>query len=581
MLTRLRSRALLLVAVVTLLPLSTLGAIAIARARRTLLDEAERSNRDLALRAAAEIERQVERFEDTLAKLTLVLAPSTRVSMEQAQRILRSYRIETRELLALDYLGADGRESATGRLDDRLGDRGDEEAVRAALAGRVYRSAVRLSDDLVPEMTLAVPQRSGGQVVGAMVARVDLTELWALVDKLRVGETGYARVVGGDGTLIAIGDNPQKRRVFTREKDSAQAVVGPLLAGRPLAVRYLRADGEEVLAVGVPIEGLGWGLILEQPVREALAPYLPFRATLFALSVVLLGIAALLGWLGARSVVEPIERLRLRAGEIARGLLEARVEVRAPEELAALAAAMNTMSAELIRLQDDLRKKERIATLGRLAAGLAHDLKHPVRILQVNARLVMERPQDPEVRRLFSEVVHREFRKLEGFLEDLKRVSRGGAIDFAREPLDAGALLADFAAELGTGVAPALVKVEQAPADGPLPIAGSRELLSRVLANLASNAFEAMEGEGRLRLSATAAPGARTVELRVSDSGPGIAPERLPGLFSDFETTKRRGLGLGLAVCKKIVEDHGGSIAVESVVGQGAAFVIRLPRAPG
>ena len=97
-----------------------------------------------------------------------------------------------------------------------------------------------------------------------------------------------------------------------------------------------------------------------------------------------------------------------------------------------------------------------------------------------------------------------------------------------------------------------------------------------MLQNLAANAFEAMEGQGTLTLSTGRAAGG-AVQLRVRDSGPGIAPERLAGLFSDFATTKRRGLGLGLAVCKKIVSDHGGSLEVEGRPGEGATFVVTLP----
>src|SRR5262249_27686413 len=158
----------------------------------------------------------------------------------------------------------------------------------------------------------------------------------------------YARVVGGDGTLIAIGDNALKRRVFTREKDRSGPIVERVLAGEAPVMRYAGHTGEEVLGVGEPIRALGWGLILEQPVAEALAPYRPFSAFVFALSTVLLGFAALLGWLGARSVVAPIETLRLRAGEIARGLLDARVTLRSSEELNALAEAMNNMSSDLL-----------------------------------------------------------------------------------------------------------------------------------------------------------------------------------------------------------------------------------------
>jgi len=577
----LRARAVALVAVVALLPLCTLGALAIVRARRTLLAEAERANTDLAQRAADEIERRVERFEDLLEKLALVLAPEGHLSPEQQLRILQSYRIETRELLALDYVGEGGVERASGRLDSTPRDRSGEPAVRAALGGQVHRSAVRVSEDLVPQMVVAVPQRAGGRVVGAVVATLDLTEIWTLVDKLRVGRRGYARVVDRDGSLIAIGNNALKRLVFTREKDPSAQLTAQVLAGQRLPLGYRGLDGEEVVGVGVPIGGLGWALLLEQPLSEALEPYRPFRNAILLLSAVLLAVAALLGGLGARSVVAPILRLRVRAGEIARGLLDARVEVDSPEELAALAEAMNGMSADLIRLQDDLRRKERIATLGRLAAGLAHDLKHPVRALQINARLVLARPEDPEVRRVFAEVVEREFGKLEQFLDDLRRVSQGGTLDFAREPIEAAALVRDFAAELRAGGAPALVSVEVAGIDGAadhggLLLRGSRGLLRRVLQNLAANAFEAMEGQGTLTLSTGRAAGG-AVQLRVRDSGPGIAPERLAGLFSDFATTKRRGLGLGLAVCKKIVSDHGGSLEVEGRPGEGATFVVTLP----
>jgi two-component system NtrC family sensor kinase len=577
MLSRLRTRAIVLVGVAAVLPVATLGVISIVRARRTLLDEAERGNRDLATRAAADLRGQVARFEDLLASLALALAPSTRLLPEQATSVLRSQRIETRELLALDCVDADGQERATGRAGGQTRSRRGDPAVEAALGGKVYRSPVRVNDDAVPVITIAVPVRAAGRVAGAVVATVDVTEMWTRIDRLRVGRRGYARVVGADGTLIAIGDAASKRRVFTGEKDDSSAIVKSVLGGRETAMRYAGAGGEEVLGVGVPVATLGWGLILEQPISEALEPYRPFRAAIFALSAALLAAAALAGWFGARSVVAPIEKLRLRAGEIARGLLDARVEVRSPEELAALGEAMNNMSADLIRLQEDVRKKERIATLGRLAAGLAHDLKHPVKALEGGAKLILERPMDPEARRVFAEVVPREFRRLERFLEDLRRVSRGGGIEFTRERLDAAAVARGFAEELRRGGAPACVEIVCV-ADGAAFTVGNRELLERVLSNLASNAFEAMEGEGRLTLSAAALDG--RVEVRVADTGPGIATDRLVGLFSEFETTKRRGLGLGLAVCQRIVADHGGTIHVESAPGRGAIFVVRLPLAP-
>ena len=582
---RLRTRAIILVGTVALLPLLILGALSIDRARTTLLDGVVTARYETAERAAVEIDVHVRKYSEVLRRLSRVLAPANRLTQEQSERILKDYRIDVRDLRQLDFLDGTGREIATARADGRLRDRASETAVVRALAGDSFRSPVTVSEsDLTPEIVVAEPQRSAGRIVGVLVATIDLTEMWRVVDQIKVGESGYPRVVGEDGRLIAVGTGKLKQGVFTGEKDRAGEFAEAVRRGGPQSRTWTDGDQRKVLGVGVPIGRLGWVLILEQPLAEALAPYYRFTTIILGLSLSLLALAALLGWYGARSVVRPIEVLRVRAGEIARGLLDARVEVRSPEELAALANAMNRMCEDLIRLQEDVRKKERIATLGRLAAGLAHDLKHPVRALQINARLVLERPDDALVRSNFGQVVQREFKKLEGFLDDLKRVSRDEPMNLLRSRLDAAQLLESFAREQAAS-APAGVEivVEIGGARGreagaeELPIDGDRELLGRVLANLASNAYEAMEGEGRITLGCTRR--GNQVELSVADTGGGISPERVEGLFVDFATTKKRGLGLGLAVCKKIVTDHGGAIEARSELGRGTEFVIRLPAA--
>src|SRR5207253_370014 len=97
-----------------------------------------------------------------------------------------------------------------------------------------------ISDDLVPLITLAVPQVSAGRVAGALVAAVDLTEMWNVIDRIQVGERGYARVVGEDGTLLAGGTGPLKRRVFSREKDTSGPIVEKVLGGTPESGAFYR-----------------------------------------------------------------------------------------------------------------------------------------------------------------------------------------------------------------------------------------------------------------------------------------------------------------------------------------------------
>ena len=119
------------------------------------------------------------------------------------------------------------------------------------------------------------------------------------------------------------------------------------------------------------------------------------------------------------------------------------------------------------------------------------------------------------------------------------------------------------------------VTIEVNYALGPLVIDGDRFSLGRVYRNLITNAIQANEAGGRVAVT-TLRQGAH-IEIRVADTGSGIPPERLPSIFDDFVTTKRRGLGLGLATSKRIVEQLDGSIVVESEVGRGTSFTLRFP----
>jgi signal transduction histidine kinase len=119
------------------------------------------------------------------------------------------------------------------------------------------------------------------------------------------------------------------------------------------------------------------------------------------------------------------------------------------------------------------------------------------------------------------------------------------------------------------------LSIETRYASGPLVIEGDRFALGRVYRNLITNAIQATPPGGTITI-ATARTGGH-IEIRVADTGSGIPPERLPAIFDEFVTTKRRGLGLGLAISKRIVEQLGGTIEVESEVGRGTAFTMRFP----
>jgi signal transduction histidine kinase len=147
------------------------------------------------------------------------------------------------------------------------------------------------------------------------------------------------------------------------------------------------------------------------------------------------------------------------------------------------------------------------------------------------------------------------------------------------EPIRVADLLAETAALVEPEARRTGVRLERLVPDDLPPLTADRDRLTQVLLNLTRNALEAMPDGGRLRLEAAATP--RAVTLAVTDSGPGIAPEARARLFEPYYTTKARGLGLGLAIARQIVEAHGGAIDVEPADGGGSRFRVTLPREPG
>jgi signal transduction histidine kinase len=313
--------------------------------------------------------------------------------------------------------------------------------------------------------------------------------------------------------------------------------------------------------------------MVEQPAAEAFA--IPIRLqNLLGISIAAALLAMLaVGYFWGRSFINPILALTRGTKALAAGHLEERVAVSSTDELGQLGDAFNNMADRLVELQEDVRKKERQAIFGRIAVGLVHDLSHPIQNIGNSCKLILKMHEDIEYRDLVRRTVDRELAAIKRVLEDLRNVAR--PIPLEHFPLDLNRTIGEVIETMRpvAETAGLTIKADLTPA-APF-IEGDVFALGRVYRNLILNALQATAPGGDVTVTTqTAGDRARVV---IADTGCGIPADRLPKIFDDFVTTKRRGLGLGLAISKKIIEQLGGTIRVVSEVGRGTTFTLEFP----
>ena len=303
-----------------------------------------------------------------------------------------------------------------------------------------------------------------------------------------------------------------------------------------------------------------------------------------------------------RLIVRPLDALARAAERVALGARRFSVPQGGARELAELGGNLHIMTEHLIREEEALRAKvdeveratvslkeaqdrlirsERLASVGRLAAGLAHEVGNPIAALLGLEDLLLEGGLDATEQQDFLQRMRKETERINRILRDLLQFARPGEKhDLA---LAARGSVAEAVADTAALIAPQKamrdVELELRVPEGLPAVALSDEQLMQLVLNLLLNAVDALDGGGRVRVSAERT--ADGVRLVVEDNGPGVADAVRDRLFEPFVTTKDigKGTGLGLAVCRGLVEAVGGSITLDSAYREGARFVVELPEA--
>jgi signal transduction histidine kinase len=566
------TRFALLLGGAAVLPLLAYGFVSIISLQRGTRASVVNGNQNVAVRAAEEIRRYVVTNAELLKALSADLQ-NTGLEQWQQDRILKNYVLQFREFREITLFDETGATIASSRIGKpRVSVPKDARPV----VDTVAMSPIRVDDDLLPTSVFSIRLTRLDKDAGWLAGEFSLEEMWRMVDQIRIGGHGFAMVVGPGGELVAHGDPDKKALVAQARTMSGHQLFAASRAQQgaaPVSQEYIDEDGRSQLGVAARIAPLGWTVIVEQPTAEAYANATELQKQLVvAISIALL-VMILVGYLFGRTLINPILILKRATHAVAAGQLDARVDIRSRDEFGDLGDAFNTMADRLVQLQEDVKRQERQAMFGRVAAGLVHDLSHPIQNIGNSTRLLQRDDLDAESRGVFQQMIERELQTLKRFMDDLRHVVKPKPIE--RFPLDVNGSVAEIVESMRAEGERHGVTVDAHYGTGRLVIEGDKFALGRVYRNLITNAIQATEPGGRVTI--TTARAGDLVEISVSDTGSGIPPERIAAIFDDFVTTKRRGLGLGLAISKRIVEQLNGTIVVQSEVGRGTAFTLRFP----
>jgi signal transduction histidine kinase len=596
---------------VGVLPIALLGLVSYTVSRdelqRTVGRMQTQAAEDLALFTERSVENAVERLR--LATATLPIEEFS--PGELAKVIVIPYRQLT--FLSMIAIVDDARFPIAGPQYRLAGDRAADASFpdREPVSGAQLDTFARWLPVPPAELGRAVwsaPYRNGpGAARIAVVLRLGPNRSAAAEIVLRDVETRVAELssasavsylVNPQGEVIAHGDakpvlTAEEQRLFT------------LGFERDLAWHTLvhRADGERWLAAFSPVRGLGWGAVVAQPMAVAFSAAERLRSYTIQGAFVALVLALLVGALLATGVTRPVQRLSRAAAAIARGDYGTPVDASGKDELADLGRAFSRMTAEIRRrdeeirgwnrelqqrveersaelksAQDQILRTRRLAALGSLGAGVAHELNNPMTAitgyLAILKKQLAGAPQAEMVTRAQEQAA-----RISRVVEDLRSFadqerSSGGKRFALAGPLRAALDLYEDRLRAA--------KIEvRAAIDETVPEAqGDPVQIQQVVAHLVENAINAMPEGGRLDVSLDAVD-RDALRLRIADTGKGIPPGIRERIFDPFFTTKEQAgrVGLGLSVSHSIVEAHHGRILVESEEGAGAAVTVVLPAA--
>jgi signal transduction histidine kinase len=457
------------------------------------------------------------------------------------------------------------------------------------------------AEDNKHEMLLTAPATDfNGVFIGVIAFELDMKLVYTILqDVTGLGDTGEV-LVGKKAGNHVIYLNPLRHDAQAALKrtisfnDKAGGPIQEAVQGRQGAGQLLDYRGKQVIAAWRYIPSMDWGMVAKIDTEEAFADVTKLRNLALLISVIIFILSGILAFSIAHSISEPLNKLSQGAAIIGSGNLDYNLEIRQKDEIGQLARAFNKMGQDLKKItasRDELdreiterKKAEEELTrsnrdLEQFAYVASHDLQEPLRIVTSYVQLLQKRYKGrlDETADKFIAFAVDASKRMHDLINDLLEFSRIGTQGKAFERIDCNATLQQAVKNLAISIQDTGAEVTHDPL--PMVMADNQQLI-QLFQNLINNAIK-FRGQEKPRIHVAAEKRTSDWLFVVRDNGIGIAPEFLERIFIIFQRLHGRekypGTGIGLAICKRIVEHHGGCICAESEPGKGAQFYFTIP----
>lgn len=559
--------------VIVAIPLFCLGVLLIDTSRQGITNSVLNGHREIVIRAAEEIELFLKSPEDILVTAAAMLGV-THSDVWKQETLLVELALNHPIFKRVSSIDLAGREIATSELGQELNWNYPRVAFQEAKRAKTYISELKFFDNHKPYIIMAVPIKELGKVEGVLVGCVNLRGVWDIVDNIKLGDTGRAFLVSHRGILIAHQD---KKRVLKNENVGNQKDVQLAISGRVGVMELEGGPNKNWISSFAPISGKSWGLVLRQDQDEAYR-FSKRMMTQSHLIILLSGLIALLVSIFMTEVLlKSIRALVVQTRRVAAGDLEHKIRIRRRDEIGELIRAFNDMTEKLKKS----KARERLSVIGEATARIAHELKNSLVSIKTFVQLFPVRHKDEKFVDKFSRLVPQEINRLEHMFKELSDFSFHSELRITNT--DVKKVIDSILEIMKDELLRKKINIKYNPQNDNFQMEADSERLKQVFMNLIINSINAMPVGGLLTVSIEqvnneSLSNPTHIEVRIKDTGKGMPKEVQEKLFEPFHTTKNGGMGLGLTISRKIVEQHGGEIAVESEIDRGTTFIVKLPR---